>query len=216
VNKLNGAKLHIQTGLHTGFPGAKPNVDALVNGQCPTRRDGFPQAGAIECCYSPTEVENCTKSPYGKGCESFIAGSLSFGGDKTWAYEHRESSDPDSFDQTSLPKNLPNGGWAADGIPRDFGIELDFAAEKYKYFRFGGKSWNMDEPLMNFSRDRNCNHIRDWPEASFEFSIRLEPPTTSSEAHALGYTADMDAEVHLTHLEVNRRKECTQGAGALR
>jgi len=200
VAKLNGARLHIQSGLFTGFPGAKPNVNVVTDGKCPLRSDGFPLAGDTSCCYASESVANCTSSAYGKGCENFFSGSVLYGGDG-WGWERRDSQDPDSFDQSTSHNRFVRGNLSAPGTSQDFSIEIDFSAEKYKHFQFAGSSWNMNEPLMKFSRDRNCNHINDWPEASLEFSIRLQPPEAAK--------TKIDAEVKLTHFEVNRKKSCT-------
>jgi len=201
VSKLNGAKLYVQSGLYTGFPGQKPQVDALVKGTCPLRSDGYPEAGDTDCCYAPEHVGDCTSSPYSKGCEQFLAGRLLYDTDEAWGYQNRAADDSDSFDQSTNQNQFPHGDFALfKDVQKEFNIEVDFSAERYKYFQFGGKSWYMNEPLLKFSRDRNCNHIDEWPEASFEFSLRLEPPE--------GSDATFDAEVKLTHLEVNRKRSC--------
>jgi len=201
VSKLSGARLHIQSGLFAGFPEPKPKVDTAVSGTCPMRPDGFPEVGNTGCCYSPESVEKCKSTPYNKGCASFLAGSVFFGADEWWGWEHRTYNDSESFDQTRAHHRFVHGDFKPHGMSRDFSVEVDFAAEQYKYFRFGGKSWNMDEPLMRFTKDRDCNHIHDWPQASFEFSIRLAPPA--------GHTGNIDAEIKLTHLEVNRKAKCS-------
>jgi hypothetical protein len=61
----------------------------------------------------------------------------------------------------------------------------------------------MNETLMQFQRDRKCNHIHEWPDASLEFSLRLEPPEDISQ---------IDAEATLMHLEVIRKPSCTPPA----
>jgi len=201
VSKLKNARLHVQSGLFTGFPGSKPNVETLFGGSCPTRADGYPVAGDTGCCYTPESVGNCTSSPYNKECESFIAGSLVLGGEKAgWGFEQRQAGHPDDFDKTTIPHQFDNAAFQSGGTAHNFSMEVDFGSELYKLARFGENTWSMNETLMKFSRDRNCNHIHDWPGASFEFSLRLEP--------VAGSKVSPDAEVRLTHLEVNRKRNC--------
>lgn len=213
VMKLTGAKIYIQNGLYTGFPGPKPEVDVLLNsvksdnGVCPVRADDFPESGHTQCCYNPASVANCKTSPYSKGCEQFLAGSFLFEWHwdyESWGYENRMAEHHDSFDQSTIQTRLGRedhsdmeGNHSAS---REFTVEIDFSAEKYKFFQIDGRSWYMDEPIMKFSKDRNCNHIHQWPEASFEFSLRLAPLDGANGHH--------DAEVKLTHLEINRKRSC--------
>lgn len=198
VVALDGARLSLETGMYTGFPGDKPSIDILLNGQCPIRSDGFPVAGDIGCCY--TSQGNCSGAPYDKSCESFYLGSFSYS--NNWlSWDHRSDTDTDSFDQGTTQQHFPLGGNVhTSGHPTDFSLRIDFSAEKYRYFKMGDKSWSMDEELMKFSRDRNCNHIREWPKPAFEFRLKLTPITGSTV---------INADVKLTHLEVSRRPDCS-------
>lgn len=202
ITKLHGAKVRLQSGLFAGFPATKPSIDVLANGACPTRSDGFPVAGNTGCCYAPDSVPSCSSTPYGKDCESFHAGAMVYGENDGWNFENREDDSVDSFDEVRTRVPFPNQTAPLDqASPKDFKIQLDFANEQYEYFGFGSQWFNMNNAaLMKFNRDRDCNHVHDWPQAAFEFVLGLIPPTGSGVTH--------DAEVTLRHLEVSKRGSC--------
>jgi hypothetical protein len=201
VGKLDAAQLSVHTGMFTGFPGKQPPIDIMVNGKCPARPDGFPLAGDTGCCYAPDTLGSCIAAPYNKSCESFLLGKFSYA-NKWWTWGRRADKDnSDSFDQGVSEQGFQSGGSFLALGAMNFSVQIDFAAERYKYFRIGDRSWKMDQDLMRFSRDRNCDHIREWPGPAFEILLKLSPLE--------GSTQKIDAELQLSHLEVARKSSCS-------
>jgi len=199
VNSLHKARLSMRSAILPGFPQPKPEVDEVVTGQCPRTSDGFPEAGNIDCCYNSSHVAECGSELWGNECQSLLLGTVVLG---EWSVSwERQTNSHDFAEPRRMPFHdsawLPLGG----GSLHEFNFLLDFQNAKYKYFRLGDKHWQMDDPLVKYRRDRNCNHVRDWPNASWEFSLEIAPESDKT-------TELLDADVQLTRLSVTRKANC--------
>lgn len=198
---LTNARLYMQSSILPGFPQPKPEVDTVMSGNCVRSSDGFPEGGNTGCCYNPSDVAECPAGLWGtRTCQSLLVGSVVLGGGNA-SWENR--SNTHDFEE---PRSIPFHGsaWSPGGrgAPHDFKFLIDFEHGKYRYFKIDNKWWTMDANLLMYDRDRNCDHVRDWPSASWEFSLQVVPEHDNP-------SESLSADIFLDRVSVTRTAVCS-------
>jgi len=226
VDKFDNVALDIKNELFTGFPGEKPTIQTEAcsgdfNGggsKCCYKSEDLPPCEGSpysKACEGLLAAQMTLKHNDDRPDDPNILG---------WHYVDRTATDPDDGDLNTEFVKLPPVDRLGEDLPAinmsspmDFQIVADFSMEEYKMFDIGWNrtyecgdiyctdnlknDWHIDRPMQIYDRDRNCDHVKRWPQASFDFTVRLRN-THVHQSFSTDSTEPMQAEVSLKALEI--------------